>query len=72
MSKKKCDFNDQDMNGGNSPSNVGWKGTAEGLRNLAKTGKLYKQEMIDDTKKGGEFPKQDTPFFSSNEPPDHE
>ena len=57
---------------GNSPDNTGWKGSVEGLKNIAKTGKLYHQELIDDTKKGGEFPKQDTPFFSSNEPLDHE
>jgi hypothetical protein len=42
----------------------------EGMRNLAKTGSLYKQEMKDDTKRGGEFPKQDTPFLAANEPPE--
>jgi hypothetical protein len=71
MSKKKCDFDDQDMNGGNSPSNSGWKGSVAGLKNIAKTGKLYNQEMADDTKKGGQFPKQDRPFVANNEPPDH-
>lgn len=67
MARKKCEFDDQDMNGGNSPSNAGWKKTTEGLKSIAKTGSLYKQELADDTKQGGQFPKQDKPFFATNE-----
>jgi hypothetical protein len=71
MARKKCDFDDQDMNGGgNSPNNTGWKRSTEGLKNIAKTGSLYKQEMEDNTKQGGKFPKQDRPFIATNEPPD--